>query len=591
MSTAEQLITHIKDLSASKYIKKDTKDFIKENMELIKECATDQENKHINTIINVINNPNINKSDRDKIKIIKAPIINIIKKYEEEFNDEENEDDIDENLTIDEIENKLDAKVPNYNKFDENHPMKGVTWSKSKNKYQIKYDKIDTVSKNLDTACQKIISNYDLKKSEILGNNSVINHFVYKKHYFICYWKDNKPYFDIQHVISVLNLKKSSWNEKYNEFSNNIYYYKWHKNDFDGYILRELIDEETTYQILFSSNSTLSKSFKKDISKILADLRKNNAIELTNNKIKLKKNNAMTNTNFDVCKKISKSFRPYSYKNIEDRAYVQSLITCGANFSIAKYINCHILYAFIIPIKTEHDDIIIKFGYSEDLVERITSLQSEFKCKIFFIKAKIISGKKNERQFHDMLKAKYSDLIQDYSIKGKDKTELYKLHPVLMNEFDNYLNDNEPDDLEEDLDDEQTKLVSYIKKQEALFLEYTCENDYPMSNDLRYKYLIIKEKNQHARIMKDKEITLSESNYKHDQLKYKLNQQRYANIDKEIQLAKFDIEKIKAQAKYEKITKCNNYTYDSESDNDSDENTIKRPIKKTTKRKQDIIEI
>lgn len=263
--------------------------------------------------------------------------------------------------------------------------MEGISWSKLKDKYQIKFNKIDTLSKNLDIACQKIISNYDLKKSEIIGNNSVINHFAYKSHYFICYWKNNDPYFDIQHVISVLNLKKSSWNDKYNEYCDNIVYYKWHKNDFDGYILRELIDEKTMYQILLSSNSTLSKSFKKDISKILADLRKNNAIELTNNNIKLKKNNSITNPKIDICEKIiKKSFRPYSYKSIGDFAYAQSLITCGANFSIAKYINHNILYAFIIPIKTEHDDIIIKFGYSEDLVERINSLQSEFKCKIFF---------------------------------------------------------------------------------------------------------------------------------------------------------------------------------------------------------------
>ena len=69
-------------------------------------------------------------------------ILKLTKKYEEEFNDEENEDDIDENLTIDEIENKLDSKVPDYNRFNKDHPMKGIFYT-SKNTWRFNLGKYE----------------------------------------------------------------------------------------------------------------------------------------------------------------------------------------------------------------------------------------------------------------------------------------------------------------------------------------------------------------------------------------------------------------------------------------------------------------
>lgn len=250
MNTVDKLITQIKELSASKYIKKESKDFIKENLKLIKEHANNQENKHINTIINVINNSQINKSDRDKIKIIKTPIINIIRKYEEEFNDEENDDDIEENLTVEEVEKIIDAKIPCYNKFDENHPMKGVTWDKSSKRYKIQFGNISTNIKNLSDACNKIMEKF--KHKQILKNytKSILKNNQCK---LIEYIHDKNKYYDIKHILYYISLKKSSTNEKYTSVKNNIVAIIWFKNSYGGYIMRELINIDTVKLLIKST--------------------------------------------------------------------------------------------------------------------------------------------------------------------------------------------------------------------------------------------------------------------------------------------------------------------------------------------------
>ena len=67
MSTAKQLITHINNISNTKYIKKNIQTFIKDNMELIKDHTNDQETKQINDIIKLISNQDLKASNRFSI--------------------------------------------------------------------------------------------------------------------------------------------------------------------------------------------------------------------------------------------------------------------------------------------------------------------------------------------------------------------------------------------------------------------------------------------------------------------------------------------------------------------------------------------
>jgi hypothetical protein len=443
-------------------------------------------------------------------------------------------------------------------------------------------------------------------------------YFLYKNNYFVCYWKDNKAYFDIRHIIEIMNLSKSSRCSKYANFSKKIIYYKLHKNEYAGYIIRGLIGEETLYQLMLSSNSDISQSFKKDISKILVDLRNNDELKITNDKITLNKHNdsddeydstaktktrtnnklmiseskddfkdktkyyseddsendfeseddpndleeETNNTKSDTkiktktCKKpnnykdtfekesnnkiITKSStKPNStdfnyadilkqnvstciYDSIDDINYVQYLLSLGSNICIGKYFNKNVLYAFIIVIPN-CKFIIIKFGFSEDIVDRYQSLVNEYKCKIFLVGLKMINRQKDERKFHDSLKRKYPHCIFPYTINGKEKTELYKLDPCLINEF-NSLNvaHNASDDVIDNMEysEDQQNMIDDIRKHQGIFLNCVRTN-FAIDNKIRYDYLIARESNIHAQHMIDKEIELIKIRNKHEMDKNK----------------------------------------------------------------------
>jgi hypothetical protein len=63
------------------------------------------------------------------------------------------------------------------------------------------------------------------------------------------------------------------------------------KNEYGGYIVRELIEEETIYNIILSSESEISKKFKKDVSRLLCKLRENKQLTVTNDKLDVVRDN------------------------------------------------------------------------------------------------------------------------------------------------------------------------------------------------------------------------------------------------------------------------------------------------------------
>jgi prophage antirepressor-like protein len=307
--------------------------------------------------------------------------------------------------------------------------MRGITYDKINNRWRYNRGEINITKKNyeeiMEMAKQQIctvrISNNSGKNVgnfEKYEKKCIKKFFTYQNHYFICYWEDNEPYFDIQHIISVLNLKKSSWYDKYDEFRNNIKHNKLHKNKYGGYILREMINEKTTYQIILSSNSTISKSFKKDVSKILANLRKEGQLNISNDKITLNKK-TLYGMNESNDKIINNTTYPiYYYNNPRHSQFIRHLIKLGSNTSLSKFINKHVLYALIIPLKTDNDCVILKIGYTESINDRLETLQAEYKSNVYFIKAKIISGQKDEEKFHKIIKTKYNSLIEHYEINN-----------------------------------------------------------------------------------------------------------------------------------------------------------------------------
>lgn len=476
MTLPEDLIEHINKNSAKKYVTKTDIEFIKANIKQIEGKLTKKDNNKIKNLVSILSKNKILSIDRKELNTLRPLVINIIQKHAEEFNDDPNEDILDDKLSITEIEkNVLDKKVPKYNKYDEKHPMIGITFNDNKQKYQIKYDDIDTYTKKLETAVTKIKEKMALKNTDNFLENSVKKTFTYKDHYFISYWHKNEPYFDIQHIISLLNLNISYIKEKYNEFANQIVYCLWHKNEFGGYILRELITTKCMHKIVMSSNSKLSKSFKDDIADILEDLRKKDKLYITNEKLGTKKSGKKKYKNVDTEKQIyleniPTAYSAYRYNNPNNVLYANTLILCGKHIAFTKYLNKHVLYAFLMPLKTDNPCIIIKFGYTENIQQRVEdTLPKEYGCPVFLIGLKVIKGRSDEKIFHDALKLRYPELHMGTEINRVDKIELYGLHPILIKEFNNFLTDNFDNEIIEEstkLTKEEQDTIDIIKNQD-----------------------------------------------------------------------------------------------------------------------------
>src|SRR3984885_1086047 len=586
----EKLINTINSINVKLSLNKNDKSYLHDKLLLLEDRTSKEETKLLEPIIEVLEKVRLNKNDRKQIIEEKKSLIKIINKYEEVFEEEDNDETVDEKMNEDDVEKLLDDKIHKYNKYDKNHPMEGISFNKVNNKYRIQYKNIQTETKNLETACQKVMNNFDSKNSEKISKNPekileniTKNKFLYQDHYFLIYWNNNKPYFDIQHIISILNLKQSYIKEKYNEFSHNICYYIWHKNEFNGYILRELIAEETMYSIIFSSNSKLSKSFKKDVSKILSQLRKQGDLQLTNKTITLKKNKFI-NMKEDVSSVLTTNYHHIcSYLNPIDLEYLEMLIIEGSKIPISRYIKKHTLYGFVIPLKTEHNDIIIKFGYSEDIIKRIITLRNEYKSDIFLIKLKQITGQNDEETFHSALKTKYPHLIEKQIIDEKEKTELYKLSDIMINCFDQYMNNEIPADEPKNLTSEEKQIIESVKYQEKKFIHKFNKillNNNLVDNRSIYDYLIIKENNKHNQEIKNKELEILKENNKH-QLEVNKHQLEVNKHQLEIikEIKNIDVEKLKLMNQYFDNNNLNNKSYVSEESDDNKQKKMNKIIK------------
>ena len=157
----KQLIVAINDIQNKKYIKQKETLYIKDNFEIIKKYTADKETKYIDTTINIISKQNIKADDRKKLIQMNPLIISTIKKYyHEEYNDNSNDDDITANLTPNEIEKKLDSNIPKYNKFNETHPMEGISYDPNNNRWRFNMNNINKAKKNYNEIIAIAKENY-----------------------------------------------------------------------------------------------------------------------------------------------------------------------------------------------------------------------------------------------------------------------------------------------------------------------------------------------------------------------------------------------------------------------------------------------
>jgi hypothetical protein len=137
------------------------------------------------------------------------------------------------------------------------------------------------------------------------------------------------------------------------------------------------------------------------------------------------------------------SVHGYSYDNPGDVKYIGELISDGKIIMPNIICSYHLLYAFILPMKKigPENYIYIKFGFTDNITRRMRELEQIFKCKPIFLNAKNAKYLKDETDFHQILKTAYPDLQYPVVIDGKNKREIYKFNPVLLQIFNNF----EPD--------------------------------------------------------------------------------------------------------------------------------------------------
>jgi len=124
----------------------------------------------------------------------------------------------------------------------------------------------------------------------------------------------------------------------------------------------------------------------------------------------------------------------------------------------------NVLYYFITSITNIIDKrVIVKLGYTADLMERYSSLQREYDSKFVLVGVKVINSQQDEKQFHRLLKNKYSELNYKIKLGDKCKDELYYYDDRLTQEFYEFTAPKAQ------VSDKDIKLAKY-KAIEAIFL-------------------------------------------------------------------------------------------------------------------------
>ena len=349
-------------------------------------------------------------------------------------------------MTPDEIMEKLDVDA-GY-KISKEHPMEGVSYNESRKKYLITVDGKQQHSEKVHKLCEikkkEYLQNFFSRTEKIL---QVSKHLInYQNTPILSLWykhdKEIDPLFDLKHILKLLDVKTTQIHNITKKIKDDNKFLYFDPNKYDGYTVRELIDEKTMYQIVLDSRSEFSKSFKSDISDLLINLRKSGVIQFMDASQRQRR---MTISHHDNPALFVTDTTNIGMKttNEENMKYINELITNGRDIRIQRYSREHILYFFITDIKYE-DYVICKIGYTSNLTERINSLPTEYEGSIFhLIGVKRIKDEHKEKKFHSLIKHRYPQLqYNGIELNDTRKTELYIFDKCLFEEFNNISNNH-----------------------------------------------------------------------------------------------------------------------------------------------------
>jgi len=416
--------------------------------------------------------------------------------------------------SFDECEKKLDMECGRYNKFTKSNPAEHIKYDKTNKNYIYEINQKKITKKDIkditDIVKEKIKDDFPIINGKIILSQKM----NYKGKIIIIYDYENKYYFDINHVVNLFDdLKKKS--NKYDQYKNKIELYQLKDNQFGGFYVKELISEETFYDMILNTNSIFTKQFKSDITKMLIKLRKHGLLGLNNDTLEVnikKAKSVPTIDHFD---------KPYTYtqtyNNIQLVEFVNKQIQNFKKVNIGKYHKLHIMYlciiTFVDPLRLNR--IICKIGYTCDIIDRICSLKNEYKCKCYLIALKTIVNIKDELEFHKLLRTMYPELIVNSKINDTDKTELYVFDSNLYSTFLSYkdkvpFNDNDiklEDDADSDFDEYVIGPLCLPMNNTYYTDKLRFEHEERM-RDMEYDHIM-----KHDKMMNDKEIAIKKMDY------------------------------------------------------------------------------
>jgi len=128
-----------------------------------------------------------------------------------------------------------------------------------------------------------------------------------------------------------------------------------------------------------------------------------------------------------------------------DEIRIGTAVYMGARICTFNYRSNPVLYMFILPFKTNDNSVIVKIGYTSNIIDKLESLRNEFRCsQIFLIGIKLVRDKNDHTLFNKILKNKFKHQREQVMIDGISKNGTYWLSGSLMNEFDaiEYVNDD-----------------------------------------------------------------------------------------------------------------------------------------------------
>jgi len=399
-------------------------------------------------------------------------------------------------------EEYMDKYIQKYNKYSKKHPMDGIYWNDESNMYYIEYKHIACYHKILSVARNKILATLNVVRFQHFTKGF----FEFDAKNFVYYRIDHFLLFDIQHIIFELGLDNARSNTLYNKYHTEIVMKLWVKNKFDCFFGRELINSFIVCEIL-SFTRQMAREFKEIVQKIYkkyditfvpqnsifidAFLRDDIIDDLTN-----ETENILDIGNKKYTLKLEVLFIPFVYNVGTHILYAQDLIYAGTILNIYDFLNRPVMYSILLSICGNRDRfIIIKFGYSSNIVNRLKDIANKYNADVFLLKLKLVNDKTDELRFHYMLRTCMRESIYEYQKDDITRVELYILNPNLIELFDNYSVSFCSNKASLSLSDQDKTFINHIINQSNRFYLFLTAGRY-ISNNLFNEYFIERSKHQ-----------------------------------------------------------------------------------------------